>query len=168
MKSVNLLKTLNRLDLLVIQIELGQILDCLGSSKVVEIWYTEYSKEMIKPGNLYLHLVSNKLYVGNEFERNFRLLKASEVPIGRLIDWIRKDIRDPEGADKGFKDTIKNYDNMIKEFLNSSLNQKLKKSPIIHYKYLFSQCELERKETPRTFDARWEKADIKYLGDKIK
>ena len=129
---------------------------------------TEYSKEMIDPGNLYLHLVFNKLDMDNEFERNFRLLKASEVPIGRLIDWIRKDIRDPEGADKGFKDTIKNYDNMIKEFLNSSLNQKLKKSPIIHYKYLFSQCELEQKETPKTFNAFWEKADIQYLGDTLK
>ena len=129
---------------------------------------TEYSKEMIKPANLYLHLDSNKLYVGNEFERSFRLLKASEVPIGSLIDWIRKDIRDPEGARKGFKDTIKRYDNEIKKFLNSSLDQKLEKSPIIHYKYLFSQCELERIETPRTFDARWKKADIKYLGDKIK
>ena len=139
-----------------------------GEQKLEYCADTEYSKEMIKPGNLYLHLVSNKLYVGNEFERNFRLLKASEVPIGRLIDWIRKDIRDPEGADKGFKDTIKNYDNMIKEFLNSSLNQKLKKSPIIHYKYLFSQCELEQKETPKTFNAFWEKADIQYLGDTLK
>ena len=57
---------------------------------------------------------------------------------------------------------------MIKEFLNSSLNQKLKKSPIIHYKYLFSQCELEQKETPKTFNAFWEKADIQYLGDTLK
>ena len=133
---------------------------------------TEYSKEMIKPGNLYLHLTFNNLHkkldMNNEFERSFRLLKASEVPIGSLIDWIRKDIRDPEGARKGFKDTIKRYDNEIKKFLNSSLDQKLKKSPVIHYKYLFSQCELERIETPRTFDARWKKADIQYLGDKIK
>ena len=129
---------------------------------------TEYSKEMIKPANLYLHLDSNKLYVGNEFERSFRLLKASEVPIGGLMDWVREQIRDPLGARKGLKDTIKNYDNMIKEFLNSSLHQKLKKSPIIYYKYLFSQCELERKETPRTFDARWKKADIQYLGEIIK
>ena len=156
------------LGIVVLSLLLTSCSEYMAEQKLEYCADTEYSKEMIKPGNLYLHLVSNKLYVGNEFERNFRLLKASEVPIGRLIDWIRKDIRDPEGADKGFKDTIKNYDNMIKEFLNSSLNQKLKKSPIIHYKYLFSQCELERKETPRTFDARWKKADIQYLGDILK
>ena len=132
---------------------------------------TEYSKEMIKPGNLYLHLNFNNLHkkldMNNEFERSFRILDASGVSTGGLIDWVRAQTRDPEGARKGFKDTIKRYDNEIKKFLNSSLDQKLKKSPIIHYKYLFSQCELERKETPRTFDARWKKADIKYLGDII-
>ena len=128
---------------------------------------TEYSKEMIKPGNLYLHLVFNKLDMDNEFERSFRLLKASGFSTGGLIDYVREQIRDPLGADQGFNDTIKRYDNEIKKFLNSSLDQKLKKSPVIHYKYLFSQCELERIETPRTFDARWKKADIKYLGDII-
>ena len=129
---------------------------------------TEYSKEMIKPGNLYLYLVLNKIEIDNEFERSIRLLKASGVSTGGLIDWVREQTRDPLGARQGFNDTIKRYDNEIKKFLNSSLDQKLKKSPVIHYKYLFSQCELERIETPRTFDARWKKADIKYLGDKIK
>ena len=129
---------------------------------------TEYSKEMIKPGNLYLYLVLNKIEIDNEFERSIRLLKASGVSTGELIDWVREQIRDPLGARQGFNDTIKRYDNEIKKFLNSSLDQKLKKSPVIHYKYLFSQCELERKETPRTFDARWKKADIQYLGDILK
>ena len=156
------------LRILVLGLLLTSCSEYMAEQKLEYCADTEYSKEMIDPGNLYLHLVFNKLDMDNEFERNFRLLKASEVPIGRLIDWIRKDIRDPEGADKGFKDTIKNYDNMIKEFLNSSLNQKLKKSPIIHYKYLFSQCELEQKETPKTFNAFWEKADIQYLGDTLK
>ena len=156
------------LRILVLGLLLTSCSEYMAEQKLEYCADTEYSKEMNDPGNLYLHLVFNKLDMDNEFERNFRLLKASEVPIGRLIDWIRKDIRDPEGADKGFKDTIKNYDNMIKEFLNSSLNQKLKKSPIIHYKYLFSQCELEQKETPKTFNAFWEKADIQYLGDTLK
>ena len=129
---------------------------------------TEYSKEMIKPGNLYLHLVFNKLDMDNEFERSIRLLEASGVSTGGLIDYVREQIRDPLGAHQGFNDTIKRYDNEIKKFLNSSLDQKLKKSPVIHYKYLFSQCELERIETPRTFDARWKKADIQYLGDILK
>jgi len=132
---------------------------------------TEYSKEMNDPGNLYLHLASNNLHkkldMDNEFERNFRLLDASGVSTGGLIDYVREQVRDPLGAYQGFNDTIKRYDNEVKKFLNSSLDQKLKKSPIIHYKYLFSQCELERKETPRTFDARWKKAEIKYLGDII-
>ena len=57
---------------------------------------------------------------------------------------------------------------MYKKFLNSSLDQKLKKSPIIRYKYLFTQCELEQKETPSTFNALWKKADIQYLGDILK
>ena len=129
---------------------------------------TEYSKEMIKPANLYLYLNSTNITADNEFEINIRLLKASGVSHGRLIDRVRNQIHDPEGADKGFKDTIKRYDNEIKKFLNLSLDQKLKKSPVIHYKYLFSQCELERKETPRTFDARWKKADNEYLGDILK
>ena len=133
---------------------------------------TEYSKEMINPANLYMHLASNNLHkkldMNNEFEKSFRLLDASGVSTGGLIDWVRAQTRDPEGARKGFKDTIKRYDNEIKKFLKSSLNLKLEKSPVINYKYLFSQCEKERKKMPITFDARWKKADIQYLGDKIK
>ena len=98
---------------------------------------TEYSKEMIKPGNLYLHLTFNNLHkkldMNNEFERSFRLLKASGFSTGGLIDYVREQIRDPLGADQGFNDTIKRYDNEIKKFLNSSLDQKIKKSPVIHY-----------------------------------
>ena len=160
------------LPILVLSLLLTSCSEYMAEQKLEYCADTEYSKEMIKPGNLYLHLTFNNLHkkldMNNEFERSFRLLKASGVSTGELIDWVREQIRDPLGARQGFNDTIKRYDNEIKKFLNSSLDQKLEKSPIIHYKYLFSQCELERKETPRTFDARWKKADIKYLGDKIK
>ena len=159
------------LRILVLGLLLTSCSEYMAEQKLEYCADTEYSKEMIDPGNLYLHLAFNNLHkkldMDNEFERSFRLLKASGVPIGSLIDWIREDIRDPLGARQGFNDTIKRYDNEIKKFLNSSLDQKLKKSPVIHYKYLFSQCELERIETPRTFDARWKKADIQYLGDII-
>ena len=77
---------------------------------------TEYSKEMIKPGNLYLHLIWNKVDMDNEFERSIRLLEASGVSTGGLIDYVREQIRDPLGAHQGFNDTIKRYDNEIKKF----------------------------------------------------
>jgi len=133
---------------------------------------TEYSKEMSRSLSLYLHLNSKrhayKLDMNNKFEEKFRILQDSGFPSEKIIDWISENIRDPEDAEKGFKDTIKRYDNEIKKFLKSSLNLKLEKSPVINYKYLFSQCEKERKKMPITFDARWKKADIQYLGDKIK
>jgi hypothetical protein len=106
--------------------------------------------------------------MNNRFEREFRILQDAGFPSGKIIDWISENIRDPEDAEEGFKDTIKRYDNEIKKFLKSSLNLKLEKSPVINYKYLFSECEIERKKMPLTFDARWKQADIQYLGDKIK
>ena len=127
---------------------------------------TEYSKEMTEPLSLYMYIKDKR--ADNEFEIGILRLKAAGVTHVELIDLISNEIHNPEKTSQDFEDTIKNYDNMIKEFLNSSLDQKLKKSPIIHYKYLFSQCELERKETPKTFDARWKKADIQYLGEIIK
>jgi len=126
---------------------------------------TEYSKKMTEPLSLYMYIKDKR--ADNEFERSFRILKDAGVTHGEFLDSISNEIHNPKKTSQDLRDTIKRYDNDIKKFLNLSLDQKLKKSPIIHYKYLFSQCELERKETPKTFDAHWKKADIQYLGDTL-
>ena len=155
----------NFLGILVLGLVLTSCSEYMAEQKLEYCADTEYSKEMTKPLNLYLYIKNKR--ADNEFEMKILRLKAAEVTHGELIGLISNEIHNPEKTSQDFKDTIKRYDNEIKKFLNSNLDQKLKKSPVIHYKYLFSQCELERIETPKTFDARWKKADIKYLGNII-
>ena len=104
------------LGIMVLGLLLTSCSEYMSKQKIENCADTEYSKEMIKPGNLYLYLVLNKIEIDNEFERSIRLLKASGVSTGGLIDYVREQIRDPLGAHQGFNDTIKRYDNEIKKF----------------------------------------------------
>ena len=130
---------------------------------------TKYSKKMAKTIHIYIYVMEKGISKGNEFEQNLFVFRDAKIPMDVISDYIsellsKENLKENEKREfQGVMKTVNSFNFHVKKFLKSNLEVKLKKSPIIHYKHLFEQCELKQQQTPNTFNSLWKNADIKYI-----
>jgi hypothetical protein len=132
-----------------------------------------YSKKNITwtPLDFY-ELLENKRKPQNKLEEKLVLLQKGGFKYTEILSWLldlqKKDIPTKKEANekqiniediKLAKKILKDNNKRMKKFISSSLNTKLINTS---YEKYFQRCEFDRKDTPKTFDAKWKKSKVVY------
>ena len=128
-------------------------------------WYSKKNRKSL-PEN-FVGLITLKAVPQNELEKQINTLAQAGFKPTEIMDWFN-DLLKTEGPTSKYlnykKESIllakkisKDSDKKVKKFIATNLNKKLKNKK---YEKYFEACEYERKNTPKTFDAKWAKPKV--------